>query len=412
MTGCISRTAAKERSGGSENVRIAAVRAKLQVKAGAAGAFLGMMRALKALGHHVDIFVLTASPELAEETARDFRLSVSGYEPQLITGPFTGPRILADRALSLPHLKRLAHEILSGDYDVVFVDHYKLATMLLPMLGGTKTAFYCHEPPRRYYDKTLFRRGLAARLKYAANYPFYAVDRRIDAWLARYADVILTNSDFERECIFRAYGVFAHTVRQGASTKGRRAVPGVEKEDFVLSVGVAQAHKGHDFVIRSLARLPREIRPRLVIVSYDHDRRYCRELQKLAHSLGVELDINGFVDDDEFARLHTAARMEVLGVIMEPSHQPTAFAYGLPIVAVREGGVREAIEHGRTGLLTDRAEDEFAAAVELLLRDPDLAAKLGEEGRRQAESSMTWEACGERLEQLLGSLTRGPHCSC
>jgi glycosyltransferase involved in cell wall biosynthesis len=382
-------------------MRVAAVRARLVVKAGACGAFLGMMRALQARGHQVDIFVLQASRELAEETARDFRVEVSGYETLDIAGAWPGPRILVDRLRALPHLRKLAAELREGGYDVVFVDHYKLATMLLPLLRGVRTAFYCHEPPRRYYDTALLKRSTAARLKYAANLPFYCLDRRIDAWLARRAGIILTNSDFERECIWRAYGVLAHTVRQGVDARAHRPLAGVGKEGTVLSVGVAQVHKGHDFVVRSLALLPPDIRPRLVIVSYDHDPRYVKELERLARSSGVELEVRGYVDDREFARLHTAARLEALGVIMEPSHQPTAFAYGLPIVAVREGGVREAVRDGVTGLLTGRVEAEFAAAVESLLRDPERAEKMGLAGRHWLEESFTWEACGVRLEKLL-----------
>jgi glycosyltransferase involved in cell wall biosynthesis len=59
-----------------------------------------------------------------------------------------------------------------------------------------------------------------------------------------------------------------------------------------------------------------------------------------------------------------------------------AQAAGLPVVAGREGGVAEVVQHGLTGLLTPpRDVQAFARAVEALLADPD---------RRHAMAEAAW----------------------
>ncbi|WP_458012101.1 glycosyltransferase family 4 protein [Candidatus Solincola sp.] len=385
-------------------MRIAAVRADMSIKAGAQAAFIRMMRELYKKGHEIDIYLLSCSEDLRRELESIARVKCFLNHKRHMKSILAGIKCLLERWEAFPIIRDMAVDIRNGSYDLVFVDHYHLATMIFPLLGKMKKVYYCYEPPRRYYDSPLIRRDFPSQLKYIFNYPFYRVDMAIDRWLARQADLILTNSDFTRECVWKAYGLFARTVYLGVDSEEHRPLPGMEKEDFVLTVGVVQAHKGHDFVVRSLSLIPKDVRPRLVIVYYDKDERLFRELKRSAEELGVELELKSFVNDREFARLHSSARFVVLGFIMEPSLEPVAFAYKLPIVAVREGGVREVVRHGITGFLTDRDEREFAAAVERLLRNPKEAETMGERARKWVEENFTWEACGERLEKCLEDL--------
>jgi trehalose synthase len=73
-----------------------------------------------------------------------------------------------------------------------------------------------------------------------------------------------------------------------------------------------------------------------------------------------------------------------------------------PIVASAVGGIQDQITDGEQGLLIADATDleAFGAAVERLLRDPGLAERLGEAGRRRAEL----EFIGDRHLQQYGEL--------
>ena len=61
--------------------------------------------------------------------------------------------------------------------------------------------------------------------------------------------------------------------------------------------------------------------------------------------------------------------------------------------AVEIGGVPDAVVHGETGLLVDpRSDSEVAEAIIRLLKNPDEARRLGDNGRRRVQNELTWEA--------------------
>ncbi len=76
-----------------------------------------------------------------------------------------------------------------------------------------------------------------------------------------------------------------------------------------------------------------------------------------------------------------------------------AMAHGRAVVATRVGGLADAIEHGRTGLLVEPGRpDELRGAVERLLDDAELRARLGAAARAHAASAFSVDV---ELEQLL-----------
>jgi colanic acid/amylovoran biosynthesis glycosyltransferase len=81
-----------------------------------------------------------------------------------------------------------------------------------------------------------------------------------------------------------------------------------------------------------------------------------------------------------------------------PNSVLEAMSTGLPVVATRHGGIPEAVEHGRTGLLV--AEGDFVAladAVASLFQDP---ARMEEIGWRASEAVAANFEQGEQIRQL------------
>lgn len=78
-----------------------------------------------------------------------------------------------------------------------------------------------------------------------------------------------------------------------------------------------------------------------------------------------------------------------------------AAALGKPIVATDIDGVREVVRNGETGILVPpRDPGRLAAALILLLRDRDLAGKLGERARRDVPPAFSLERMVRETEAL------------
>ena len=375
-------------------MKIAAIRNFINTKRGAQQAFIDMMLALKKRGHDIDIYVLNISDELREELKDDFSIECLNFrEWRLhslnILHPINELRVL------YRHL-RLAKKISNKGYDLAFIDHYDYSPLILHFLQIPKV-YYCYEPPRQYYEPTPFQPGIYKVYKFITQASKY-----LDKYCVKRADLILCNSDYIREYIYKVYGIFAITNYLGIDLEKFKKL-NLEKEELVVSVGVIYAHKAHDFVVRSVGLIPQNKRPKLMIIAAAEWGGYRGKgkegLYSLASQEEVDLEIKSYVTDEEFVEWHNKARVVAIAYVMEPSIEPVALGCETPIVAVREGGARETIIHNETGILTNRDEKEFAQAIEYLLDNPDVAAKMGKKGREWIERNFTWEKCAQNLER-------------
>jgi len=81
-----------------------------------------------------------------------------------------------------------------------------------------------------------------------------------------------------------------------------------------------------------------------------------------------------------------------------------AAAHGLPTVAFDEGGVGDAIEHGKSGLLVPAGDYQaFSSAVRGLLNGEP--ASLSAETCRAHAASFHWDNFGDKLQQILHGCT-------
>lgn len=130
-----------------------------------------------------------------------------------------------------------------------------------------------------------------------------------------------------------------------------------------------------------------------------------------AARVGVDLSIKKLIPDSELVRLYNTAKVFVYSSILEPfGLAPVeAMACGTPVVAIKEGGVRESVVHNETGFLTDRDEEAFAAALGELLGNDRLREQMGARGMEVVRSFWTLEHAGERLASHLNRSARAGH---
>jgi glycosyltransferase involved in cell wall biosynthesis len=165
--------------------------------------------------------------------------------------------------------------------------------------------------------------------------------------------------------------------------------------------------KGVGDLLRAVARLRQRV-PAVLVVAGSGEKAFEERLRTEALRLAVPVRWLGFRDDlqqllpafDVFA---TASRREALGMAALE-----AMAAGVPVVATRVGGLPEVVEDGVTGLLVPRRDAAaFAAALEKVLLDEDLAQAMGSAGRRRVLAGFTVQSQVPRIEDVLERTARG-----
>ena len=162
----------------------------------------------------------------------------------------------------------------------------------------------------------------------------------------------------------------------------------------LFSCGRLNPRKGHDDAVRAVARIRDQgIDVRLHIAGEDDTgggmRRLLEEL-KSELKLTDAVVLLGAVSEDVIRRELSEAHAFVLGSLEEPLGVAImeAMAMRVPVVVTGAGGVPELVDDGVDGLLVPPREPaRMAEALLKLLRDPALAARLSESGRRKIETS-------------------------
>jgi glycosyltransferase involved in cell wall biosynthesis len=78
---------------------------------------------------------------------------------------------------------------------------------------------------------------------------------------------------------------------------------------------------------------------------------------------------------------------------------------GVPAVAYAEaGGVRESIAADETGLIVNDGPAGFTSAIDRLLGDDELRARLGQQAQ-QRSAEFTWGESGRAFEEILRRAT-------
>jgi glycosyltransferase involved in cell wall biosynthesis len=220
----------------------------------------------------------------------------------------------------------------------------------------------------------------------------------IDKTNSFYSDYTLSNSYFSRESILRTYGINSYVSYLGVDPEMFKPLE-VPEEKFILSVGTFTPEKGHGFLVESLAMIDPELRPKLIVVSNSSYPPWKNHLEKHAAELNVEMEILSLINDDELAILYNQAELVVYSPYLEPFGLVPleSMACGTPVVAVKEGGVRETVIHKKTGLLIDRDEELFGEAVTKMLSKDYKRYNMGKNAIKTVENYWTLDHAGERL---------------
>lgn len=244
----------------------------------------------------------------------------------------------------------------------------------------------------------------------------YADEVPARPWLSplavRHADRTIAISRYTRDL---ALGCGAHADRVDLVLPGVDQHPPVktrrEGPPTVVTVArLTDRYKGHDLVLEAMVQVRAAVPDARWVVVGDGPLRPELEARASELGLGDGVEFRGRVSD-----LERDAALAEADVFTMPSRDPDGGVGGegfgivyleaglqsLPVVAGNTGGVPDAVEHGRTGLLVDPTSvDAIAGALTSLLRDPERATALGAGGRRRAQAA-TWSAMAGEVDAVL-----------
>lgn len=140
--------------------------------------------------------------------------------------------------------------------------------------------------------------------------------------------------------------------------------------------------------------------------------RLLEEMKALAGERGLNdrISFPGFVAHEDVASF-----MRNLDILVNCSRYDSesfgvviceASASGLPVIATDVGGVREAMAHGKTGILVPRDDAQaLASAMIKLAGDADLRRHMGAAGRAFICGQYEWAQCVDKMEGALAAVT-------
>ncbi|MCL4544019.1 MAG: glycosyltransferase family 4 protein [Chloroflexi bacterium] len=171
---------------------------------------------------------------------------------------------------------------------------------------------------------------------------------------------------------------------------------------YILAVGTVEQRKHLDLLLDAFVRLHR---PLLDLAIVGSDGFGAAALWNQVEQLGLSHRVHrlGRVSDGELVTLYSTAEALVFPSYYEGFAFPPleAMACGTPVVGVREGPLLEVCGDGdeSAALLVDNDPTALARAIELVLSDPELGARLQERGQRRA-ALFTWERTAQQTWEV------------
>jgi len=243
-------------------------------------------------------------------------------------------------------------------YDLVISSSSAWAHGVIPDEDAVHVC-YCHNPFRYAWNarqETLAARGPVGRAALGAVFQRW---RQWDWIAAQRVDAYVANSQTTKRRVARYFGREATVLHPPVDVE--RFTPAEPGEAYVV-LSELMAHKRIEVAVRAF----NELRLPLVVVGNGPD---ARRLHRLA---GPTVKFTGRVSDAEAAHMLARARALVVTATEEFGIAAVeAPAAGRPVIALHEGGVRETVIEGETGIFFDTPEPE--ALVEAVLAFDALA---------------------------------------
>jgi len=379
---------------------------------GGQGVYLkNLSRALKDLGHQVDVVSGPPDPLLDEDIKVYHLPSLDLYNPEAL---FRIPTIrelcdpinllewigVSTAGFPEPYTFGLRAQKFFKDkydrYDIIH-DNQSLFYGLLDMQKVVPTIATIHHPIT--VDRRLdiaAARSPWKKFKQVRWYSFIGMQIKVSRKLSK----IITVSEFARDDISREFNIPRQrfkVVPNGINTDLFYPLPEIEREKnrIMVTNSADMPLKGLDYLLKAVKEVSKTHNVNLTVVGEPKkDSRIVKLIKELG--IGPRITFTGRIDNGSFVRTYARATLAVIPSLYEGFGLPAgeAMACGVPVISTSGGALPEVV--GDAGLVVPPADFmALAAAIKKLLDHPDKARALGEAGLKRVHQFFTWEKAAQ-----------------
>ena len=374
---------------------------------GGQGVYLKQLgRALRNLGHHVEVLSGPPDPQLDKDIPVHRVASLDLYDP---ADPFRVPRLSELKHLPFlyewlnvstmgfpePFLFGIrAHRFLqqnSRRYDVIH-DNQSLSYGLWAVSRRLPTLATIHHPITVDLDIAVrAEKRFWRKLKQLRWYSFIHMQKRVARTLSQSA----------REDISRDFNIPRQRFRivpNGINTEMFYPRPDIPREAnrIIVTNSADTPLKGLGYLLRAIAHVRRHRPVRLVVIGQPKPNGTIEGLIRKMN-LADRVTFTGRISDSAFVRQYARASLAVVPSVYEGFGLPAgeAMACGVPVVSTTGGALPEVV--GDAGVLVPpRDSRAIATAIVDLLDHPEKAFAIGQRGYRRVQAHFTWRRAAER----------------
>jgi glycosyltransferase involved in cell wall biosynthesis len=397
----------------SKPLRICLLSYRCNPHCGGQGVYLkNLSRALKDLGHQVEVVVGPPQPQLDDDIPFYQLPSLDLYNPDdlfrmpslnelsrpinliewigVSTMGFPEPFTFGLRARQFLRSRR-------QQYDIVH-DNQGLSYGLLTVKKWLPTIATIHHPIT--VDRKIAVRSAPTiwrKMQQWRWYSFIGMQKRV----SRMLDHIITVSKTAGNDISRDFNIPRDRFRiipNGVRTDAFYPIPEIarEKNRLIVTNSADMPLKGLYYLLRAVSKVAQTHPIQLTVVGTPQKNGYSLKLiQKLG--IGNRITFTGRIADEQFVREYARATAAVVPSVYEGFGLPVAeaMACAVPVISTTGGALPEVV--GDAGLLVPPADHHaLARAIVRILENPQRAQKLGRAGYRRVQQRFTWSKAAEK----------------
>lgn len=380
---------------------------------GGQGVYLkNLSRALKDLGHIVDVVSGPPDPQLDEDIPVHHLPCLDLYNPKdpfripslnELTDPINLIEWIGVSTMGFPEpftFGLRAYHFLRSRlqmYDIVH-DNQSLSYGLWAIKKLVPTIATIHHPVT--VDRKIAIRSVKypwEKMKQWRWYSFIGMQKRVSRSLSR----IITVSKSAQNDISRDFKIPPDKfsiVANGINTRLFYPINDIEREKnrIIVTNSADTPLKGLFYLFQAVAELAKIQDIQVIVIG---EPKKDGNILKLIKELGIGhlIKFTGRIDDREFVRQYAKATVAVVPSVYEGFGLPVgeAMACGVPVISTSGGALPEVV--GDAGILVPPADSSaLAKAMRELLGNPARAQELGQTGYKRVQEHFTWTKAAEK----------------